>query len=246
MVEAPEEPVQKTRARSIGANRADYRSRMHEVPASALPAGSVSILRAVPRLLAGLVTCGASVALMVTADLGLGPWDVLHQGIARRVGISIGIATILVGATVLMLWFPLRERPGVGTLTNVLVIGSTVDIVLSLLSTPDALWQRWAMLLVAVPLLGVGVGLYLGAGLGPGPRDGVMTGLAKRGLPIGVARTGIEMTALSVGWLLGGTVGLGTLYIAAGIGPAVHLAVPRLRAPWYPPGATHRVIGRSH
>jgi uncharacterized membrane protein YczE len=203
------------------------------------------MLRAAPRLLAGLVTCGSSVALMVTADLGLGPWDVLHQGISRRAGISIGFATILVGATVLMAWFPLRERPGVGTITNVLVIGTTVNVVLSALSTPDALWQRWVMLLVAVPLFGIGVGLYLGAGLGPGPRDGVMTGLAKRGIPIGVARAGIELTALTLGWLLGGTVGLGTIYFAAGIGPVVHVAVPRLRAPWYPPGEPHRVIGRS-
>jgi len=218
---------------------------MHGAPTPLPVVGSVPVLRAAPRLLAGLVTCGASVALMVTADLGLGPWDVLHQGISRRVGISIGIATILVGATVLMMWFPLRERPGIGTITNVIVIGTTVDVVLSLLSTPDALWQRWMMLLIAVPLLSIGVGLYLGAGLGPGPRDGVMTGLARRGLPIGVARTGIEMTALVLGWLLGGTVGLGTIYIAAGIGPMVHVTVPRLRAPWYPPGAPHRVIGRS-
>lgn len=218
---------------------------MHGAPTPLPVVGSVPVLRAAPRLLAGLVTCGASVALMVTADLGLGPWDVLHQGISRRVGISIGIATILVGATVLMMWFPLRERPGIGTITNVIVIGTTVDVVLSLLSTPDALWQRWMMLLIAVPLLSIGVGLYLGAGLGPGPRDGVMTGLARRGLPIGVARTGIEMTALVLGWLLGGTVGIGTIYIAAGIGPMVHVTVPRLRAPWYPPGAPHRVIGRS-
>ncbi len=118
---------------------ADYRPRMHEAPAPLPLVGSVPILRAAPRLLAGLVTCGTSVALMVTADLGLGPWDVLHQGISRRVGISIGIATILVGATVLMMWFPLRERPGIGTITNVLVIGTTVDVALSLLSTPSAL-----------------------------------------------------------------------------------------------------------
>ncbi len=224
---------------------ADYRPAMHEAPLPLPVVGSVPVLRAAARLLAGLITCGASVALMVTADLGLGPWDVLHQGISRRAGISIGIATILVGATVLMMWFPLRERPGIGTITNVLVIGMTVDLVLSLVSTPEALWQRWTMLLLAVPLLSVGVGLYLGAGLGPGPRDGVMTGLARRGLPIGVARTGIELTALTLGWLLGGTVGLGTIYIAAGIGPMVHVTVPRLRAPWYPPGASHRVIGRS-
>jgi uncharacterized membrane protein YczE len=221
----------------------DYLPRMSIAPAPHV--GTVPVLRAAPRLLAGLVTCGTSVALMVTADLGLGPWDVLHQGISRRTGISIGLATILVGATVLMLWFPLRERPGVGTITNVLVIGTTVDLVLSLLSTPEALWQRWALLLVAVPLLGIGVGLYLGAGLGPGPRDGVMTGLAKRGIPVGVARGGIELTALTLGWLLGGKVGLGTIYIATMIGPVVHVTVPRLRAPWYPVGTSHRVIGRS-
>jgi uncharacterized membrane protein YczE len=218
---------------------------MHDTSAPTPVVGHVSLLRAAPRLLGGIVLCGTSVALMVTADLGLGPWDVLHQGISRRVGISIGVVTILVGATVLMLWLPLRERLGVGTITNVLVLGTTVDVVLSVLSTPTALWQRWLMLLVAVPLLGIGVGLYIGAGLGPGPRDGVMTGLAKRGVSIGLARTGIELTALTLGWLLGGTVGLGTIYIAAGIGPVVHLTVPWLRAPWYPPGASHRVIGRS-
>jgi len=211
-----------------------------------LPRGEpITILRAAPRLLVGLVVFGTAVALMVTADLGLGPWDVLHQGVSQRAGITIGLASILVGATVLMMWLPLRERPGIGTIANVLVVGATLDIVLSVVATPDALWQRWLMLLVAVPLLSIGVGLYLGAGLGPGPRDGVMTGLARRGLPIGVARTGIEVTALTLGWLLGGTVGLGTIYIAAGIGPMVHVAIPRLRAPWYPPGAPHRVIGRS-
>jgi len=205
--------------------------------------GPTSVLAALPRLLAGLTLCGVGVAMMVAADLGLGPWDVLHQGLAVRTGIPIGIATIATGAVVLMLWLPLRERPGLGTLINVAAVGLVIDATLRVLATPPDLWQRALLLAGSVPLFAVGSGLYLGAGLGSGPRDGIMTGLARRGLPVGIARAGIEITALVAGWSLGGTVGVGTVYFALGIGPMVHVLLPRMRAPWYPPGSQPRVLG---
>jgi uncharacterized membrane protein YczE len=143
----------------------------------------------------------------------------------------------------MLLWLPLRERPGLGTLLNVLSIGLVLDAVLAVTATPEALWARWALLLIGPPLFSIGVGLYIGAGVGSGPRDGVMTGLARLGVPLGVARTGIELTALGTGWLLGGTVGFGTIYFAFAVGPVIQLVMPRLRAPWFPPGAHPRVLG---
>jgi uncharacterized membrane protein YczE len=196
-----------------------------------------------PRLLGGLTLCAVGVAMMVRADLGLGPWDVLHQGLSITTGMTIGAATILVGAVVLMLWLPLRQRPGLGTIVNVVWIGSTVDVVLGLSGVPTALWARGLLLLAGPVVLGVGVALYIGAGVGTGPRDGVMTGLALRGVPIGVARTGLEVAALTLGWVLGGSIGIGTLYFALVVGPVIHLTMPRLRAPWFPPGAQPRVLG---
>ncbi|MFP4310702.1 MAG: YczE/YyaS/YitT family protein [Nitriliruptoraceae bacterium] len=187
--------------------------------------------RRVPRLLGGLVLCGVGIAVMVAADLGLGPWDVLHQGLSRRSGIPIGTTAILVGLLVLALWFPLRERPGLGTVLNVLIIGLVIDLVLLLLATPDDLWLRWVLMLAGPVLFAVGSGYYIGAGLGPGPRDGVMTGLARRGVPVGLARLLLELTVLAAGWLLGGTVGPGTLAFALGIGPLVHVVLPRLTLP---------------
>ncbi len=184
--------------------------------------------RRLPRLLFGLVLCGLGIASMVAADLGLGPWDVLHQGLSRLSGIPIGTVGILVGLVVLGLWLPLRERPGVGTVLNVLVIGIVIDLTLLVLHTPGSLWLRTLMMLAGPLLFAIGSGFYIGAGLGPGPRDGVMTGLARRGVPVGVARAAIEVSVLLAGWLLGGTVGAGTLVFAFGIGPLVHLFLPRL------------------
>jgi uncharacterized membrane protein YczE len=184
-----------------------------------------------PRLLVGLALCGTAVAMMVEADLGLGPWDVLHQGLAVRTGLSIGQAVILVGALVLGAWYPLRERPGLGTVLNILVIGTVVDLGRLVLPEVDGIALRTAMLVVSLPLFAVGSGLYIGAGLGSGPRDGVMTGLARRGWPVGIARAAIEFSVLAVGWVLGGTVGVGTLVFATAVGPLVHVALPRLRAP---------------
>lgn len=184
--------------------------------------------RRIPRLLLGLVICGWGIALLVTADLGLGPWDVLHQGLADRTGISIGRVTILVGFVVLLAWLPLRERPGLGTVCNVLLIGLVLDGALGVLETPDSLAARSLMMLAGPVLFGIGSGFYLGAGLGAGPRDGIMTGLARRGLPIAGVRTVMEVSALVAGWLLGGTVGVGTVVFAFGVGPVVHVALPRL------------------
>ncbi len=192
---------------------------------------SAELRRRLPRLLCGLVLCGWGIAAMVAADLGLGPWDVLHQGLSRLTGIPIGTVGILVGLVVLGLWFPLHERPGVGTVINVVVIGVVIDLTLLVLATPGELWVRWLMMLSGPVLFAVGSGFYIGAGLGPGPRDGVMTGLARRGVPVGVARAGIEVSVLVAGWLLGGTVGAGTVAFALGIGPLVHLFLPRLSLP---------------
>lgn len=215
--------------------------RVQPSPSAAAP--RVSLLRTMPRLLGGLVVCAAGVAMMIRAELGLGPWDVLHQGLAVATGISVGVATILVGAVVLLLWFPLRQRPGVGTVINVLMIGTMLDVFLGATTAPEALWLRWLLLLTGPVVFGIGVGLYIGAGIGTGPRDGVMTGLELRGIPIAAARTAIELSALLGGWLLGGTVGIGTLYFAFTVGPVMHVAIPRLRAPWFPPGTAPRVLG---
>lgn len=198
---------------------------------AASPRATLPVLPRLPRLLVGLVLCGLAVALMVEADLGLGPWDVLHQGIARRTGLSIGQAVILVGAVVLAAWFPLRERPGLGTVLNILVIGLVVDLGRAVLPEVAGLPLRVALLAASLPVFAIGSGLYIGAGLGSGPRDGVMTGLARRGWPVGVARAAIEFAVLVAGWALGGTVGIGTVVFATAIGPLVHVAIPRLRAP---------------
>jgi len=192
---------------------------------------SRELRRRLPRLLVGLVLCGWGIASMVASELGLGPWDVLHQGLSVLIGLPIGTMGILVGILVLALWIPLHERPGLGTVLNVLVIGIVIDVTLLWLSPPDSLAVRSLLMLAGPVLFAVGSGLYIGAGLGSGPRDGVMTGLARRGWPVGVARAAIEATVLALGWLLGGTVGLGTLLFAGLIGPLVHWCLPRLSIP---------------
>ncbi len=165
-------------------------------------------------------------AVMVRAGLGLDPWDVFHQGLAGRTGMTIGIASAVVGVVVLLAWIPLRNRPGIGTVANVIVIAVTVDAALAVLPTPSALPVRIAMMLGAVVLNAISTVLYIGAGLGPGPRDGLMTGLvARTGLSVRLVRTSIEATVLIVGWLLGGTVGIGTSVYAFGIGPLVQLVL---------------------
>ena len=177
-------------------------------------------------LLLGLTGYGLSMAMMVRAGLGLDPWDVFHQGLAGKTGMTIGIASAVVGVAVLLAWIPLRNRPGIGTVANVIVIAVTVDAGLAMLSTPTSFAVRVAMMVGAVVLNAISTVLYIGAGLGPGPRDGLMTGLVVRtGLSVRLIRTSIEATVLAVGWLLGGTVGVGTLLYAFGIGPLVQLFV---------------------
>jgi len=179
------------------------------------------------QLLAGLILYGASMALMLRAALGLDPWDVFHQGLAGHVGLSFGMLVNVVGAVVLLLWIPLRQRPGIGTIANVLVIGTTVDLTMLVLPAFDGVAIRIALLVAAVVLNGVAGALYIGAGLGPGPRDGLMTGLVRRtGWSIRLVRTGIELTVLGVGWLMGGTIGVGTVIYAFAIGPIVQLFLP--------------------
>lgn len=179
------------------------------------------------RLLVGLVLYGVSDSLLVLAHLGIDPWDVFQQGLALHTGLPIGTWSILVGLAVLVLWIPLRQRPGLGTLLNVLVIGSVMDLVLTHVTPPTTLPARIAVLLLGVGLNGMATGLYIGAGLGPGPRDGLMVGLAARGPSIRRVRTAIEVTVLVIGWRLGGNVSWGTLLYALAIGPLAQMFIPR-------------------
>ena len=184
------------------------------------------------QLYLGLVLYGASMALMVRASLGLDPWDVLHEGLTRHVPLTFGQVTIVVGAVVLLGWIPLRQRPGLGTLSNVVVIGLAVDATLAVLPAPAALPMQIAFLIGGVALNAVATAAYIGARFGPGPRDGLMTGLvARTGRSVRLVRTTIELSVLAAGWLLGGTVGVGTVLYALAIGPLVHLLLPLLTVP---------------
>lgn len=180
-------------------------------------------------LLGGLALYGVSDGMLVLAGLGLDPWDVLHQGLSRTVGFQVGTWAIIVGALVLLCWVPLRQRPGLGTVCNVVVIGLVINATLAIVPAPHTLTVRVVVLVGAVLLNGIATGAYIGAGLGPGPRDGLSTGIATRGLPLFAVRTVIEVSVLVVGWLLGGTVGVGTLLYALAIGPITHLTIPALR-----------------
>ncbi|MEU4343880.1 hypothetical protein AB0H00_21855 [Nocardia sp. NPDC023852] len=166
-------------------------------------------------------------AVMVRAGLGLDPWDVFHQGVGRHVSISFGAVTAVTGVAVLLAWIPLRQLPGLGTVSNVVVIALSVDVGLGWLPPWEALPVRVGVMGAAVMLNALASVLYIGAGMGPGPRDGLMTGLVRRtGKSVWVVRTAIEVTVLSTGWVLGGSVGIGTLVYAFGIGPLIHLLIP--------------------
>ncbi|PZA19779.1 hypothetical protein DMO24_18945 [Modestobacter versicolor] len=177
-------------------------------------------------LLPGLAVYGASVGMMLRADLGQMPWGVLDQGLAGVLGIEVGTSSILVGALVLLLWVPLRRRPGLGTLCNVVLVGLSINATLALLPAPSSLGARIPLLVAGVLLNAVATGAYIGAGMGAGPRDGLTTGIAARGHSVRVVRTTIELVVLGAGWLLGGTVGVGTLLYAVAIGPLVHRTLP--------------------
>jgi uncharacterized membrane protein YczE len=181
-----------------------------------------------PSLLVGLILFGVGIALMVESGLGLGPWEALHQGIARQTGLEIGTVSILLGLPILALWWPLGERPGIGTVLNVLTIGTATNLAIAALPTPadDATLGRLGLMVGGVVTIAVGSGCYLATDLGAGPRDGLMTGASSRfGWSIRRARTAIELTVLALGWALGGSVGLGTVTFALGIGPLVQLAL---------------------
>lgn len=194
--------------------------------------GSVTIDRLVERItrcVTGLALFGVGISLQIESRLGNPPWDVFHQGVANQVGLGIGTVIILTGIALLVLfWIPLRQRPGLGTVLNALEIGLVANLVLDAIPRVEAMALRIPMLLGGILLVALGSALYIGSGLGPGPRDGIMTGLAARGIQIRVARTFIEVTVLVVGWLLGGQVGVGTVLFAIAIGPLVQPLLPRL------------------
>ncbi len=183
------------------------------------------------QLFAGLILYGVSASMLLLARLGVDPWDVLHQGLSRRLGLGVGTWAIIVGGVVLLAWVPMRQRPGIGTVSNVLVVGAIIDLLLASVSPPHAAVVRVALLIGGVALTGVATGAYIGAGLGPGPRDGLMTAWAARGHSIRVVRTTIELSALAAGWALGGNVGVGTVVYALAIGPLAHTLIPALTIP---------------
>ncbi|SDJ30931.1 Uncharacterized membrane protein YczE [Frankineae bacterium MT45] len=192
------------------------------------------------QLYLGLALYGLSSGLLVRSKLGLDPWDVFHQGISRRTHVSIGVVVIGVGALVLLLWIPLGQRPGLGTVSNVLIVGTALNLAVRLLPDPHPLALRLGYLAAGILLCGVATGLYIGAHFGAGPRDGLMTGISRRlGCSIRLARTCIEVTVLLIGWLLGGTVGLGTVAFALCIGPLsqffLSIFAPPIPAPADPP-----------
>ena len=187
--------------------------------------------RRLPRRLAqlylGLLLYGLSMAVLVQSSLGVMPWDVLHQGLAQQLGGSLGQVTIAVGVLVLLGWIPLRERPGLGTVSNVVVIGLAVDAALAVVAAPSALPVQLAFVVAGVALNAVATAAYIGVRLGAGPRDGLMTGLVRRtGGSVRLVRTSIEVAVVAVGWLLGGTLGVATVLYALAIGPLVHLLLP--------------------
>ena len=194
-------------------------------PLAQLRAGRLA--RRLPQLYIGLFLYGVSLALMVRGALGLAPWDVLHSGFIRHVPMTLGQAVVLFSFVVLVLWIPLREMPGLGTISNAVVVGLSADATLAVVDQPDALWARIALMVGGVALCGLASALYIGAQLGRGPRDGLMTGLARRtGLSLRLVRTGLEVAVVVIGLLLGGVLGLGTVVYALAIGPLTQLMLP--------------------
>lgn len=193
---------------------------------------SSSIGRRIGQLLAGLFLYGVAIAMMVQAGIGVSPWDVLTQGVSRQTGLAFGLVTNLVGLLVLILWIPIRQKPGIGTLLNVLLIGPSAQLGLWLLPAPRVAWEQALLFAGGLSLLAIATGLYIGARFGPGPRDGLMTGIHRRwGWRLWIVRTSIEVVVLCVGWLLGGNVGVGTIAFAVLVGPMVNLTIPLLTVP---------------
>jgi uncharacterized membrane protein YczE len=194
--------------------------------------GAMLLLRRLVQLYVGLVGYAVSMALVINSDLGNMPWDVLNQGLARTIGLSIGFWVIAFGLVILLAWIPLRERPGLGTLSNIVVIGFLIDLALAVLPEPDLMVERVGFLVAGILLNGIATALYVGARMGPGPRDGLMTGLVRRtGKSVRLVRTSIEIVVVVAGIALGGTFGVGTILYAVTIGPLVQVFLPRLTVP---------------
>jgi uncharacterized membrane protein YczE len=194
-------------------------------PIQQLQAGKLP--RRLVQLYLGLTLYGASMGLMIQGNLGLDPWDVLHSGITKHLDVSFGTVVIVLSFVVLLAWIPLRQWPGLGTISNAIVIGLVTDLTLSTLDRPDALWLRIVFMAGGIVVNALAGALYIGAQFGPGPRDGLMTGLVRRtGLSVRLVRTTLEVTVLAIGWLLGGVVGFGTVAYALAIGPLVHFLLP--------------------
>ncbi|WP_019483847.1 membrane protein YczE [Arthrobacter sp. TB 23] len=189
-------------------------------------------LRRVPQLLVGLFCYGFAIAMMIQAGIGVSPWDVLGQGVALQSGLPFGVATNIIGLLVLLLWIPIRQKPGIGTVLNVALVGPSAEVGLAILPMPTELWAQILLFTGGLTLLALATGLYIGARMGPGPRDGLMTGIHRKwGWKIWKVRTLIELTVLAIGWVLGGTVGVGTVAFALLIGPMVNAALPLLHIP---------------
>lgn len=199
--------------------------------------------RRIPQLLIGLFLYGIGISLMVRGQIGVAPWDVLTQGIDKHTHLGFGLITMLLSGVVLLLWIPLRQRLGIGTVLNALLVGPSADVGLMLIPADQALWLRIIFFALGLVTIGVATGLYIGAHFGPGPRDGLMTGLHKRtGWKIWIVRTGIEIIVLSIGWALGGNVGIGTVAFALLIGPICNLTIPFFAAK-RPTTATDAPVG---
>ena len=194
-------------------------------PIAQLSAGRLG--RRLPQLFVGLLIYGVSLAMLVRGGLGVAPWDVLHLGIVEHTGLSLGTVLVVIAFVVLLLWIPLREKPGIGTIANALVIGPATDATLAIIDRPDALVWRFALMLGGVVLCALATAMYIGAQFGRGPRDGLMTGLVRRtGLSIRLIRTGLEVSVVIVGLLLGGPLGVGTVVFALTIGPLTQWMLP--------------------
>ena len=192
-----------------------------------IPVRGRNLRRRLVQLNIGLVLFGLGIALMLQSGLGLPPWDVLHQGLSAQFGLSVGIWSIIISFAVLLLWLPLRERYGIGTLLNAIIIGVVIDLAVLVIPEPESIVVDAVMLVGGILLIGLASGMYIGANLGPGPRDGLMTTVARRGPSIRVTRWGLEIVVLISGILLGGTFGVGTIAFALFIGPIVQFFLPR-------------------
>ena len=193
---------------------------------------SWNMTRRIGQLAVGLYLYGLGIALMVRAGIGVAPWDVLTLGIEKQTGLEFGVITVITSVFVLLLWIPIRQKPGIGTLMNVLFVGPAAQVSLGFIPVIEGLLFQVLVFIAGLLILAVATGLYIGARFGPGPRDGLMTGIHNRwGVKIWIARTSIEVVVLSIGWVLGGNVGIGTLAFALLIGPLVNITIPRLRVP---------------